>query len=803
MCKISLLLIFVCAVLINAQSAPSDKNIIEGIIIDSTSTSALPFANVTLHKKSDSSFVNGTASNMDGKFVLSSVDDGKYFLKISFVGYNTKYIQDISISKDKQQFNIGKIPLSKVAYELKGAEVVGEKVGEELHLDKKVINVSQNINAQGGTALDVLQNQPSVRVDPDGTVYLRGSSNFTVLVNGKPYPLQGSDALKQISANSIENIELMTNPSSKYDAEGSAGIININLKVQKDYSLSGILNLNSGTGDKYNGDFSVNYNVNGLNLTGGVDYRDNIFLNNQDLSREALLDNQYFTNSSNVMIRDKRRQYSLRAGMDYTIDNQNSMGLSLSYGNIDIIRNLTTAYSNITSAASVYSLSKNQMNLPVQFFNSTFYYQYKITPDVNDLNLEITYSNLELPSDQMTNEYNTNYDFIGINEMINSTKFYNNSKRNEGRVKLNYKQKISDITTFESGLQTNYSYRGFDVVNKIFDENIQDYMIDNLLTNNYNLRNNVYAGFVSYNSEIAGFNYMLGLRGEYMDRMLDQKTLTEKYSFEKMDYFPSVNISRKIDDHQIQFSYSRRINRPNEGMLNPFPFFSDNNISLTGNPRLKPEYINSFELNYQKMYGSVFVSVQSYYRKSMDSFSQSFSVDSTGKLNMTFSNYGNSDVYGAEISSSFSLAEIFRFDPSVNLFQTNLKGNADGVQVDKNFFNWSARINTTVSFSQSTKLQVSANYMKFVDAQSESDPFTMISASLKQELFDKKVSLTLQARNLFRASDIKINTFGSNFTAFGLIKPESPVFSLMFTYNFNNFKKMQRTNDNIDLPTGL
>ena len=340
-------------------------------------------------------------------------------------------------------------------------------------------------------------------------------------------------------------------------------------------------------------------------------------------------------------------------------------------------------------------------------------------------------------------------------------------------------------------------------MNKIYDENLQDYILDNNLTNSFNLRNNVYAGFVSFNSEIEGFSYMLGLRGEYMDRYLDQRTLTETYKFNKMDYFPSVNVSRKIDDHQIQLSYSRRINRPNENMLNPFPFYSDPNIKISGNPELMPEYIDAFELNYQKMYGSVYVSAQTYYRKSKDSFEQTFSIDTTGRLNIKFDNYGNSDVYGAEISSSFSVAEIFKFDPSINLYQTHLNGLIDGFSVEKDFFDWSARLNTTVNFSADARFQLSVNYMKFIDAQSESDPFMMISASFRKEFFDKAMSLTLQARNLFKTSDMKFNTVGSNFNGSAFIRPEAPVFTLMFSYNFNNFKRTQRPTDNVDIPTGL
>ncbi len=779
------------------------EGIIKGVIIDSLKNEPLPFANITLHYQKDSSLLGGTASGTSGEFIIPNVVEGNYFIKVRFMGYNNKVIQGLNISVKDKEYNVGLIALAKNTIQLRETEVIGEKADEELHLDKKVINVSQNLNVQGGTALDVLQNQPSVRVDPDGTVYLRGSSNFTILINGKPSVLQGSDALRQIASNQIENIELITNPSSRYDAEGSAGIININLKTQKDYSLSGILNLNSGVGDKYNGDFTFNYNINGLNLTGGLDYRDNTFTNNQDITRLSSFNNNSLLNNSNIDIRNKRRQYSFRGGIDYTLDSQNSVGLLLSLGAIDILGNLSTKIFNQQLSGTKYSLTKNKNELPVKYFNSTFTYQYKINPNVNDLNFEATYNYVNLPNNQLTTEYLSDDKFNPSNVINSGTIFSNDTKRDEGRAKLNYKHKLTESMTFESGLQTNYSYRNFDLVNQIYDKNSAGYLPDPKLTNSFKLRNNVYAGFLSLSSELLGFSYMLGLRGEYTDRYLMQRTLGESFKFDKMDYFPSLNVSRKIDDHQLQFSYSRRINRPNENILNPFPFYSDANITVSGNPRLMPEYINSFELNYQKMFGSVFVSAQTYYRRSMDSFSQTFSVDTSGRMNIIFNNYGNSDVYGAELSTSFSIASIIKFDPSVNLFQTHLNGLADGAKVEKNFFNWSGRLNTTITFSPNTRMQISGNYMKFVDTQSESEPFMMISASLRHEFFDKTMSLTLQARNLFNASDMKIKTYGSNFNSQVLIKPEAPLVSLIFSYNFNNFKRPAKQTDNVDIQTGM
>ncbi len=563
-----------------------------------------------------------------------------------------------------------------------------------------------------------------------------------------------------------------------------------------------MLNLNSGTGDKYNGDFSFNYNINGLNLTGGIDYRYNTFSNTQDIRRNTLISDNSLYNHSQVNVLMKRRQYSIKSGADYKINQNNSLGITLSVGAVDLKNDIGTKILNLDDVQQ-YSVARNKQEIPVKYFNSTFTYQHKLNPDISDINLELTYNRVYLPMERLSLEHLADAVFNPADEINNSALFSNDANINKGRSKLNYKHKFAEATAFETGLQTNLSYRNFDIENKIFDKKSSLYVIDNKLTNSYQLRNNVYAGFVSFSSAFEDFNYMLGLRDEYTDRLLDQKTLTETFEFSKMNYFPSVNISRKFDNHQLQFSYSKRINRPHESMLNPFPFYSDRNITVSGNPKLRPEYIDALELNYQNMFGSLFLSVQTYYRKLKDSFSQTFLVDSTGHMNVMSRNYDNSDVYGAEISSGFTIAQFLKFDPSLNLFQTHLTGAPDGRLIEKDFFNWSARLNTTVNFSPETRLQLSGNYMKFIDTQSEGRPVMMKSASLRQEFLDKALSLTLQARNLFKLSDMKINTIGSNFDSSVIIRPESPVFTMMLSYNFNNFKRSQRQPDNIDIPTGL
>lgn len=776
---------------------------VEGVIIDSLDGIPLQYANITLHNSVDSSFAAGSATGIKGEFLFPNLPEGNYYLKISYMGYVSKFIPNITISQSKSKVNLGEVKLLKNAVELGEAKVSGEKPVEEFQLDKKVINVSADINSAGGTVLDVLRNQPSVRVDADGNVYLRGSSNFTILVNGRPYVLQGSDALRQIAANSVENIEIITNPSAKYDAESAAGIININLKKQTEYSLSGIANGSVGSRDKYNSDFSGNYSINGLNITAGADFRINNYFSNQEMDRNTVVPSGLLNNLTKIDRRDRRDQTNARFGIDYTIDPQNSLSINASFGNIELERDYNSKVHQVEPGLEKYAYIKNRMDLSAKFFTSSLYYTHKFEPDVNDIIFEFFYTKVDMPNVQKTDEHSTDNTFSTTLTPLMS-EFKNGTNRDEGRIKVNYSHKFDPTSSLEIGVQSNFSYRYLDIEYKTFNWNNPIWVIDNNLTNNFNFRNNVYAGFVTYSNEFLGFSFQAGLRGEYLDRLLNQNTLNSSYRYDKMDLFPSLSISRKIEDHQLQFSYSRRVDRPHESLLNPYPFYSDSYLTTYGNPQLLPEYINSYELNYQKMFGNIFTSVQTYLRNSENAVLQVHTVDNNGKLYATFGNFAKTLSAGVELSSSLPLLQWLRIDPGVNLFHYELDGDLSGRKVETKTFSWTARLNTTLTVMEDTRLQVSANYYgKQIDAQAEFHPVFFLNMSLRKDFFERRFSVTLQAQNILTTSYWNVMASGQNYLNYISGKQEVPVINLLFSYNFNNFKRSTRGNDNVDVNTGF
>ncbi len=780
------------------------KYIITGIVSDAKKNTPLEYANVVIKNLNDSSAINGTYSGKSGDFILPNVSEGTYVVKVSYVGYEAKEIPNIIVNGASPKVDVGSVKLEQTAVQMAGVDVQGERAPEEFRLDKKVINVSQSLHASGGTALDALQNQPAVRIDADGNVTLRGSSNFTVLVNGRPSVFQGTDALKQIPSNIIDNIELITNPSAKYDAEGSAGIINIVTKTQTESTLNAILNAGTGSRNKYNSDATINYVTNPFTFTGGYDYRRTTFYQNQDIDRSSDLSLGEVFNQSMMHRTDTRNQYTIRLGVDYNPDDMNLLSLSGNGGTIDLTRDMNITIHNQSPVTNTYVFTTNGMDLMANLFNTVGYYKHKINTEGSELTAEGSYTNVWMPYDQLTREYQTDSTYWNRAPEPQSKKTSTRLQRNEGRVKINYSSNFTPQDKLECGLQSNFSHREMNFRNTLYSWSAQTWEIDPVLSNLYYYRNDVHAGFVTFSSAYLEFEYEIGFRAEYMDRLLTQKTLGADYRYTKLDWFPSASISRKLDTHQFQFSYSRRIDRPIDVFLNPFPYYSDTYLTSRGNPQLLPEYTNSFELNYQNTLSGVFLSAQSYYRASTGSMNQEIGVDSTGKMIAMFTNFANTGMAGIELTASATPYPWLRLDPNINFFDYQMDGTQGDVTIKSHDFTWTSRLTSTFILSPATRIMVTGNYQSRQQfPQGSTDPIFLLSLSARQDFFQRALSVTLQGQNILKNSKYNIVANGNNFRNSFVITPEIPIINLLVTYNFNNYKRPDRPTERVDVNVGM
>jgi outer membrane receptor protein involved in Fe transport len=786
---------------------PTDKDVnsytVSGTVIDNVTQKPVEYANVVLFNKKDSSMVTGTVTPSDGKFMLKDLKEGEYYLLVNFIGYKKKYIYDLSLTKANNNLKLGIILLEQTSTQLNEVNVTAEKSDVEYKIDKKVVNVSQNLNSVGGTAIDALQNVPGVTVDNSDNVSLRGSQNFTVLVDGKPTVLSGSEALKQIPASSIEKIEVITNPSAKYDAEGTSGIINILMKKGSNVGFNGVINASAGYKDKYTGDFLFNLKREKINYFAGLNYRNVYNVSYTDTYKETTTRPDTTDYLFSELVREGVYKNNIgKAGFDYNINDKNALNFSVQGGNVHFVGDNVIKYHEWTSLPSsdIYTLNKDRMDVKGYFYTGNLGYQKKFSKPGHELNSLLFYSNWTGTRDDINNEYQTNSNWDISDYNVIKFRRYNEEERSEMRLKIDYTLPLDSLYKLETGFQSSFRPVSSSNIFENYDLSFNTWIADESQRDNYDYSNDVYALYSTFSGQFKKFEYQLGLRGEYNARLLTQNVMNKEYSLKKLDFFPSFSVSRQFKkENQLQFSYSRRINRPHEQLLNPFPFYSDKYFSMRGNPNLLPEYINSFELNYMKRYKKLNYSVETYFRQNNNAFNQMIHVDENGLFYTDFENIDQTNFYGVDLSGNIDVAKWFSIAPSISAFGYQYKSDNITYDVPKLPVSFQGRSSFTFKINKTTRIQLNgyAN-APFYDVQGWQDWFYTAGMSVRKD-FLKSFTAVLNMRNPFNIyqynSKNQVNELYNTFH----IWSESPVVMLSITYKINNYKPSQSREETIDL----
>ena len=773
----------------------SEIGVLSGTVYDSDGI-AVEYATVSLFSLRDNKLITGGITDEKGHFKIEKIKLGAYAVHIKFIGFNTKVIKPVYIAPKGRgkgqgiEQNLGKIILEASSIEVDDVNVVADKAHVQYKIDKKVVNVSQDMNSAAGSAVDILENTPSIDVDIDGNVSLRGSGNFTVLIDGKPTVLDASDVLQQIPANSIENIEIITNPSAKYDPDGAAGIINVIMKKKKYAGFNGIINLSAGTQDRYKGDILLNYKAGKFSFTAGMDYRDEKRYGSGYQERITYYpDTTFFMNYSgerNVDI------YGLgfRGGVDYYINDNNTISLSGRYGDREFQRIAESYYHEWSKPFNVedYYLRDNTFGYLGTAYNIDLTYTLKLKKPNQKFETLLFYSKWDGLRFDDQNKYITDNDDNIIDNNPEKRKADVISPRESYRYQFDYTSPVGVNGMLEAGWQGRLDYTNSDYVYSY--DSLGTWIIDTVLSNSLKYDRNIQAIYGTYANSIGGFDYKLGLRMEYTDRLIDQYTTGDKFPVNRFDYFPSAYITRELNKkQQIQLSYSRRINRPRGRNLNPFPNYSDPYNIQVGNPALEPEYVDSYELNYQKSFKKSFVSVEAFYRRTNNIFTRIRVLGDDNILYTTYDNLNHDNSLGMEFVANLNLLKWWRLNGSLSSYYYSILGEIDGDNISEESFNWRFRLNNTFSFKTNTRIQLTGFYTApSATAQGTRDAFYFASIAVRQDLLNKKLSITAQLKDIF-------NTFGHRFTSESddfYVRTDfvrqGQVFMLSLTYRINNYK---------------
>ncbi|MCP4704198.1 MAG: TonB-dependent receptor [candidate division Zixibacteria bacterium] len=766
---------------------------ISGQVIDSVLNKPIEYATIILFSKRDSSQVTGTSTNESGNFELVPIRPGRYYMQISFLGYELKKINEIAISRDNRIIDLGKILLNQSSQRIDGIRVESEKPAMVYKIDKKVINVEKHYTAAAGTAVDVLENTPSVTVDFDGNIELRGSTSFTVLIDGRPSILDPNDALEQIPASAIENIEIITNPSAKYDPDGTSGIINIITKKNKLNGTSAIVNGSGGFDHNYGGNFIINHKTKTYNAYINVDYNKRSRPGTMTEDNWTISNDTTFYVLSDGIAKRAMTGFGLKGGIDFDLTSQDNIGLGFRYGERQRTGGSSfyhTEWNGIDNIQTDY-LSLSDTKRSGHFYAMNMNFLHKFAKKNHELSGQVIYSYRDMEEEDISEVLETNGTVVSgqINE--------GDGPATRWRFKLDYVLPIKEKQKLELGYQSRL--RDSDDNSRPFEYN--DITGEYEAIPEYNTaakyKRNIHSLYALMNSESGDLGYQLGLRGEYTYRNIEINDGSQTFNIDRWDYFPTVHFSYRINENQqISTSYARKIKRPRGRWLEPFETRFDAYNIRVGNPDLKPEYIDSYELGFQKSIGRNMISAELYYRVTHNKVDFIRSVYAENVTLNSIENVGTDYSLGTELMINITLLKFWDMNLTGNLFHYKVDGSLNNQDFSNDNYSWNARLNNTFKFSQKTRLQINGRYRsESVTSQGTRKGFATADLALKHDFVSKVFSATFQVNDIFNSGQHESISQGTDFYRYSLREHKSPSVKLSFSYNFNNLKQKRERND--------
>lgn len=737
----------------------SKEHTVSGKVVEATSGTEIAFATVLIADADTKQPITGTTTLEDGGFELT-FNASNFYIEVSFIGYQSKIFDAVDTSL--QSINLGVIVLVEDAEQLDEVIVQGEVSKMEFKLDKRVFNVGKDISSTGMGALEVLNNVPSVNVSIEGEVSLRGSAGVQILIDGKPSVLADdpSNALGTVTADMIESVEVITNPSAKYDAEGTTGIINIILKKEEKTGLNGSVSVNTGAPDNHSLGFSLNRRTEKFNLFTqiGAGYR--------SLPRDSEATNQDLINNittSSVGTSFRNETFNnITLGSDYYLDDFNVITLS---GNF--------AYEiEDQPSETFFSLTDNNTG------ENTQWSRVEVTDANNpkwqyELNYKKEFRNNEdhtlgfsaigsfFGKDQ-SSEFN-NTEIIGTDippDQQTATEF----QQANYTFKLDYANPLSEKYTIEAGAQ----YLISDVGNDFSVSDLENgvWVPNDDLTNNFDFNQDVLALYSSGSFEADKWGLKAGLRIEFTSLNTLLENTNESNDRNYSDFFPSLHTTYKLTEKvSFQAGYSKRIYRPRLWDLNPFFNIRDNFNIRTGNPNLLPEYTDSFELTSIYSVGKVSLNSSLYYRLTTDAIERVSTFEDNVRVTMPM-NIGTDQVTGIEFNGKYMPVNWLTLNGDFNFGYFIRKGSFEDQVFDFDGDRWTTRLNTKWSLPADIDLELTGNYRSgYLVVQGEVSETAFMDVGIRKKFIKGKAVVNLSVRDVFNSRIFETAIAQNNFTS--------------------------------------
>lgn len=788
-------------------SQPKAENVkfgsIKGEVIDEALNEPLPYVTILI-KNTSGTTLKGGITNEKGFFNIDKIPTGEIVLEIQYIGFKT-ITQSHVIGNGNFDINLGKIFLIEEIDSLDEVTVVAEVSSIQQKVDRKVINVGKDLTTTGPTASDIMNNIPSVSIDQQtGNISLRGNQNVTIMVDGKLSNIPPDQLLKQLPSTSIKTIELITNPSAKYNPDGMSGIINIILKKNANIGFNGNINLGYTYEEypKYNSSLDLNYRNGKFNLYGSFANNNAERINFGEVNRVEQESTQFF----NFLNDDNSNVF--KVGLDYYLNDNNTLSFFTN-------QNLYDAQFN-SRTDIVYNIDPTQTQRFIADTENTssqynLAFSRKTKKEGESIDIEIDFNNFD--NDEVVDFTNENFEFIPDYQDQVVT------ERQSWTVNFDYVNPLSEKSTLEAGLQL----RTFN--NDMFYES-DGVSVDpdnpgNFIptpSTDFNYQRYIYSAYGNLKSSLGKFNYQLGARienvNESSEAIITGNEMKETFdnSFDYFKIYPSLFVTYSPSEKgSYQLSYSRRVDRPGVGQVNPIRNWSTPLISQVGNPNLKPQFTNSIETNYTKNLKKGSLTAGLFYRIIEDEINRALLVDrlDLNRIIMTNGNFDNTTAYGIEISSAYKLTKWWQFNASFDYYAQTQKGISERlnkpineatiediiretVEVDNVL--WNFRINNSFSASKRLKFSLFSMYRgKEKGIQITRKPMFMVNTGMRYSLFDNKATLSLNYNDIFDTMKMEFET-DRPFDQYGEFNWESNTWYVGFSYRFGGgkFRALQR-----------
>ncbi|HEA29935.1 MAG TPA: TonB-dependent receptor [Leeuwenhoekiella sp.] len=819
--KFLLAILLACSSIAFSQSSDLDNYKITGKVVDNESGEPLEYATISVTNVDDPSDITGGITDPTGKFDVT-VPEGNYDIKVEYISFSPKNFNNQEITKN---FNLGTVSLAFATNSLNEVTVVAQKTTVDVRLDKKIYNIGQDLTTAGGTVSDALNNVPSVSVDVEGAISLRGNENVRILINGKPSAMAGfggTDVLGQLPANAIERVEVITSPSARYDAEGTGGILNIILRKKETLGFNGSLNLNAGIPERYGVTGNINYRTDKFNLfnTTGYNYRDS--------PGNAHFDTRYFTSDDftprfNRVTEDRdynrlNRGFNTNLGMEYYLTESSSLTGTVFFrheNDADLTLNNTDKYQDGDLVQQTVRRENERQDEDTYQFSLN--YTNNIDEDGQKLTADFQYEYQDEQSPSFITETATFDETEEGSTFLPSEDVSNQETQNEFLIQSDYVLPLGEDSQFEAGYRGNFEEEVTDYSLDVQDSISGQLQRDPYVSNKFTYNENVNALYTQYGSKFGSFSFLLGLRLEntqlkgVIDSRFSDEELTDYYGipintdFDRnyLGLFPTVNIIYEIAEEQnITLGYNRRINRPRGWFINPFPSRSSRTNVFQGNPNLNPAYSNAFDLGYLNRFEKLTLNASVYYQHETNSFERV--QEPSGKFFNEIEiirtipiNLSSNDRIGAELGLLYNPADWLRLNGSFNYFQFKTEGFFEGTDYGATNNSYFARFSSKVSLPFKIDWQTNAYYRgPSENAQTKTDGRYGVDLAFSKEIFNDNATISLNVQDLFNSQKRNATTITDRFIQDSEFQWRQRQATVSFIYRFNQQKRdQQRRND--------